>query len=47
MKIAIASDHGGFELKQQLQAALSAEWTDFGTTSGESCDYPDYAVSVA
>ena len=47
MKIAIASDHGGFELKQQLQAALSAEWTDFGTTNGESCDYPDYAVAVA
>ena len=47
MKIAIASDHGGFELKQQLQAALSAEWTDFGTTGKESCDYPDFAVAVA
>ena len=47
MKIAIASDHGGFELKQQLQAAYPAEWTDFGCTSAESCDYPDFAVAVA
>ena len=47
MKIAIASDHGGFELKQRLQAAFAAEWTDFGCTGKESCDYPDYADAVA
>ena len=47
MKISIASDHGGFELKQQLQAAFAAEWTDLGCTEKESCDYPDYADAVA
>ncbi len=47
MKIAIASDHGGFELKQKLQSAYAAEWTDFGCTGKESCDYPDFAVAVA
>ena len=46
MKISIASDHGGFELKQQLQAAFAAEWTDLGCTGKESCDYPDIALKV-
>lgn len=46
MKIAIASDHGGFELKQQLIehfAALGQKFDDLGTCSTESCDYPDTA----
>jgi glycine hydroxymethyltransferase len=49
MKIAIGSDHGGFELKSMLVQELSSSATmlDKGPTSKESCDYPDYAVAVA
>ena len=46
MKIGIASDHAGFELKQFLINWLNEnnfEVTDFGTNSTASCDYPDYA----
>ena len=49
MKIAIGSDHAGFVLKEQLRDKLRAEGhdvTDFGTTSTESTDYPDYAAAV-
>ncbi|MCU0625305.1 MAG: ribose 5-phosphate isomerase B [Gemmatimonadaceae bacterium] len=48
--IPIASDHAGFELKQQLVAELRAlgyEPDDLGTTSEASTDYPDYAHKVA
>ena len=50
MKIAIAADHAGFVLKEQLRKALAAEGhevSDFGPGSAESCDYPDYAQPVA
>lgn len=50
MKIAIGADHAGFELKNQLGEALREsghEVRDFGTDSGESTDYPDYAGQVA
>ena len=49
MRIAIASDHGGFEMKAALVAAISGECEvqDLGPASGESCDYPDYAIPVA
>ena len=50
MKIAIGSDHAGFELKRHLKDALAAqghEVTDLGTNSTEACDYPDYAARVA
>jgi ribose 5-phosphate isomerase B len=50
VKISIASDHAGFELKQQIAAALRAEdyeVVDFGTDSAESVDYPDYAEPAA
>lgn len=46
MKIAIASDHGGFELKEALKRHMEErEWTfvDCGTDSAASCDYPDFA----
>lgn len=49
MKIAIGSDHAGFELKQALVAKLAAhghEVADFGTSSAASTDYPDYAALV-
>ena len=46
MKIAIASDHGGFELKESLKKHLAEkkiEVIDCGTDSEASCDYPDFA----
>lgn len=46
MKIAIASDHGGIELKSVLINHLqerNIEVIDCGTHTKESCDYPDYA----
>jgi len=49
MKIAIGSDHGGVELKAALVKALSATATmvDKGPQDKTSCDYPDFAISVA
>jgi len=50
MRIAIAADHAGFTLKEGLRRALSAaghQVTDYGTSSAESCDYPDLAAPVA
>ncbi|MBO8126100.1 MAG: ribose 5-phosphate isomerase B [Firmicutes bacterium] len=50
MKVAIGSDHGGYTIKELLKRELSKEgieFTDFGTFSTESCDYPDYAFKVA
>ena len=48
--IAIAADHGGYELKQQLipwLKKLGYTPVDLGTNSKESVDYPDYAFSAA
>ncbi|OGS45762.1 MAG: ribose 5-phosphate isomerase B [Elusimicrobia bacterium RIFOXYD2_FULL_34_15] len=49
MKIAIGSDHRGFNYKSKLIKYLSKNHTikDFGTFSEESCDYPDFAFKVA
>ena len=49
MKIAIGSDHCGFEMKGLLAKSLSgiAEIEDVGTFDSGSCDYCDYAVAVA
>jgi ribose 5-phosphate isomerase B len=50
MKITIGSDHRGYELKKRLVALLGKlghEVLDLGTTSAESCDYPDQAFLVA
>lgn len=43
-KLAIASDHAGFELKEYLKEQLKNEYeiTDFGTHSLDSVDYPDF-----
>ena len=49
MKIAIASDHGGFDLKEQLKEYYAGKGTkldDLGTYSSESCDYPDIAKAM-
>jgi ribose 5-phosphate isomerase B len=48
--IAIASDHGGYELKEQLKDYLAKKGMtcqDFGTNSAESCDYPVFARAAA
>ena len=48
--IAIAADHGGFDLKSILipeLRALGYEVLDLGTMSGDSVDYPDFAATLA
>lgn len=50
MKIAVASDHGGFNLKKIITDYLTIkgiEFHDFGTYDTNSCDYPVYARKVA
>jgi len=50
-RVAIGSDHGGYELKEILKRAIAEEtgWEvqDCGTHSGEAVDYPDFAAKVA
>jgi len=50
MKVAIASDHGGInireEIKQQMEK-MGIEYEDFGCECDTSVDYPDYALPVA
>ncbi len=49
MKIAIASDHAGFELKEEVRkyiAGLGHEVLDLGAFNTEPSDYPDYAEYV-
>ncbi len=48
--IAIASDHGGFDLKEAVRKHLEEKGItcrDFGTDSKASCDYPDFAGAAA
>lgn len=50
MKLAIASDHGGHTLKQEIIQYLKAkniDVEDLGNHGTESVDYPDYAIRVA
>ena len=50
-RVAIGSDHGGYELKEVLKRAIGEEmgWEvhDCGTHSTDAVDYPDYAAAVA
>ena len=48
MKIAIASDHRGYKLKQEILEALTNKYdiTDLGTDSTESTDYTKYAFKL-
>lgn len=48
-RIALGADHGGYELKEALKAALATEYEiiDCGTHSKEPVDYPDIAMAVA
>ncbi len=50
MKVALGSDHAGFELKKKAAAWLREsghEAIDLGPNSAEPCDYPRYAYAVA
>ena len=49
-KIAIASDHGGFALKESLVGTLrdkGFEIDDLGPSNADSVDYPDYGIKLA
>ena len=49
MKIALAADHAGYEEKEKIKKTLDeigVEYTDMGTNSAESVDYPDFARKV-
>jgi ribose 5-phosphate isomerase B len=48
--IAVASDHGGFELKTRIIALLKErgiDFSDYGPLDANSVDYPDFAAKVA
>jgi ribose 5-phosphate isomerase B len=49
MKIALAADHAGFEEKEEIKKTLDeigVEYTDMGTASTDSVDYPNFARKV-
>ncbi len=49
-KLAIASDHAGFELKESIVAFLKDKGValeDFGPKNSDRVDYPDYGISIA
>ena len=50
MKIALGTDHAGYEYKEQIKKHLveqGHEVKDFGTFSAEACDYPDFIHPAA
>ncbi|CAH0152615.1 ribose 5-phosphate isomerase B [Peribacillus sp. Bi134] len=50
MKVAIASDHGGIHIREEiknLMNELQIPFEDFGCECNTSVDYPDYALPVA
>lgn len=50
MKIALGTDHAGYELKERIKQRLienGHEVEDFGTYSADSCDYPDFVHPAA
>ncbi|MDR3294166.1 MAG: ribose 5-phosphate isomerase B [Clostridiales bacterium] len=50
MKIAIGCDQGGLVLKTAVKACIESlghTFVDFGTDTEKSCDYPDFALTVA
>ncbi|UOE93953.1 ribose 5-phosphate isomerase B [Alkalihalobacillus sp. LMS39] len=49
MKVAIGSDHGGLQIKEEIKALmdeLGIEYEDVGCECTDSVDYPDYALPV-
>ena len=50
MRIALGADHAGVALKDEIKKLLDERgdsYTDFGTNSADSVDYPDFAAKVA
>ena len=50
MKVALASDHGGIHIREEIRSLLEemgVEYEDFGCECDTSVDYPDYALPVA
>ncbi|OAS87958.1 MULTISPECIES: ribose 5-phosphate isomerase B [Metabacillus] len=50
MKVVIASDHGGINIKREvteLMKAMAIDYVDLGCECNSSVDYPDYAIPVA
>ena len=49
MRIAVGSDHAGFNLKEELKSFIGNEYeiVDVGTHSTDPADYPDYAEALA
>jgi ribose 5-phosphate isomerase B len=49
MRIAMASDHAGFSLKEEIKELLAgpAEIVDFGTKDEQACDLPDFVYPAA
>ncbi len=50
MKVAIASDHGGINIREEIKSLMeemNIEYIDLGCECDTSVDYPDYAVPVA
>ena len=46
-KLAIASDHGGYALKEEIKQKFpDIEWLDLGTDSEESVDYPEFGQAM-
>ncbi|CAM3837773.1 ribose 5-phosphate isomerase B [Mesobacillus zeae] len=50
MKVAIASDHGGINIREEIKSLMEEmgiQFEDFGCECNTSVDYPDYALPVA
>ena len=48
LKVAIACDHGAYDLKEAIKDSFDIKWVDLGTDNAKkSVDYPDYAHALA
>src|SRR4051794_10596761 len=48
MRIAVASDHAGWSLKEEIKEILAVhDVSDYGTTDGTACDLPDFVYPAA
>ncbi len=48
MKVAIACDHGGYNLKEAIKDSFDIKWIDLGTDNDNtSVDYPDFGHALA